>query len=582
MSPNGLGICLGDGHDGGVVPVSRQVHVDDTGGIIVNDGGNGACLYGSIGLLGKGDAAPGANGDFSLQGIPQGSKVFCCAVAIQKDIGELAADRGHGLVGVALGGRIRIRHRPVPEGQVVAGEAGVIHRSHRQGIGIGAGRTGRCHAHAICIQCAAVCFLRPGARVTRRNGYDSVTLCQGVQNFSINVCTGIAAVARIGRAQGQVDGVAAQNDSVFYGGQIVGVIGASCHTEDLHDNELRIRRHPLDMAFLQRMGKASILPGNIGIGSRNACHVGAVLTGRIQDMGQVYIPVHVVETEGDLFVHIQGAGLKICKIQLIQNTLNLLFVQQVQLGGIGVIVHARILGIALEGVAESVGLEALMGDVNAGVNHSNAHTLAGVPGSVRRGAADLGAGGSHVGVCHLLPVHHRGGVAGLQDHILHAWDSLYRLNLAILQAGRDDVGGQGHIPMDLQLLSQGLADLGGDCLLVRPQGLPISHSCIILRNPCGRKSGLQSGFLLQENGNPHHIRIPIGSFLLRFRHNGLFQPGIQSIVVNLGYGHACFLYSQGRICAAQDQQQRQGQGQRPDKRLSYMHRLLSSSGTCRG
>lgn len=85
------------------------------------------------------------------------------------------------------------------------------------------------------------------------------------------------------------------------------------------------------MAFLQRMGKASILPGNIGIGSRNACHVGAVLTGRIQDMGQVYIPVHVVEAEGIFSVHIQGAGLKICKIQLIQNTLNLFFVQQVQL-----------------------------------------------------------------------------------------------------------------------------------------------------------------------------------------------------------------------------------------------------------
>ena len=87
--------------------------------------------------------------------------------------------------------------------------------------------------------------------------------------------------------QGKVDGIALQHNGVLNGHQIVRFIGAAVLAEHLHGNELGVRSHTLDLHRVQSIGKRPVSVGDVGIGRRDAGHMGAVFTLLVPVMGDV-------------------------------------------------------------------------------------------------------------------------------------------------------------------------------------------------------------------------------------------------------------------------------------------------------
>src|SRR5699024_7796380 len=87
-----------------------------------------------------------------------------------------------------------------------------------------------------------------------------------------------------GGTQRQVHGIAAQNDRVFNGGHIVGIIRAAGLAEDLHDNDLGIGRVA---HYAHRVHGRDIVVAGLHqtVRHRDAGHVGAVLAGAVVVMG---------------------------------------------------------------------------------------------------------------------------------------------------------------------------------------------------------------------------------------------------------------------------------------------------------
>ena len=82
--------------------------------------------------------------------------------------------------------------------------------------------------------------------------------------------------AWVSRAQRQIDRVATQNDRIFDGGQIIGVIGATIDAKDLHDHKLCIRCHTHSTNGVNCLAERAVCIVNIPVGGSNASHMGSM------------------------------------------------------------------------------------------------------------------------------------------------------------------------------------------------------------------------------------------------------------------------------------------------------------------
>ena len=420
------------------------------------------------------------------------------------------------------------------------------------------------------------------AGVTGGHGNDHTAVDNGLQDGLV-LGVGLAGIAGVAAAQRQVGGIAAQDHGVLDGCHVIGIVSAAALTEDLHGVHLGIRGNTLGQGGIQSGSEGTVGLLNVAVAGGNTGDVGAVVTLGVVVVGDVQTGVNVVEAEGDLGADIQILSLQIA---LLLEGVELLQLVSVICSGDGGDAQA------LDSVAVGSAVEGGVIGVSAGIDDGHLGACAGVTVSPGNAGADHGRGGSHVGVGGLRLLDHARLILRLDQDGINTLDLLDLLDLAILNVGGDDVGGQGQIPNHIQRLAvQGLLGDGlGHLILLGFQLVAILHRLFAARGDVGRgKALVQGGGVAQHDGDADHVRV--GILLLGFFLNSrVFLDG-QLDVVHLFPGDTVVL-ALGRNGAAahglggghKTQRQYEGKhhGHRPFEGMRVFHmRTLSFSGLYR-
>ena len=137
--------------------------------------------------------------------------------------------------------------------------------------------------------------------------------------------------------------------------------------------------------------------------------------------------------------------------------------------------------------------------IQTGVNHSDTSTAAGVTGFPYLGGAGHVGGNHHVGLSGLVAFCLGGIVAGFNDHLLNTGNRFNGLDLAIFHICRNQIGGKGQIPSNIQFLTQNIFDSGSHNCLLSLQIITVVHSLRIGRNLLRRETGLQGRHIPQND-----------------------------------------------------------------------------------
>ena len=293
-----------------------------------------------------------------------------------------------------------------------------------------------------------------------------------------------------GSTQRQVNRIAAQNNGIFNGGHIVRGISAAHQTEYLQHNDLCIRGITGYLNGFQRIYHLSVF-FNVAVSGSNAGHMGAMVRCTIPIMGHIIIhAVYIVKGKGDLIavVSILGCGglVLLHNMELSHLFGQLILVQKIQRGYIFFVTLSCSSCILLQSIQEGFVGEGLVICVKAGINDGNPHTCAGVsrlPCSTgTRHTGGTGHQRVRLGTIHTF--RHR--ILCLQHYFLNAIYLRNFLDLTILNVGRDHIGHQGQIPLNIQFLTKDLFDLFHNGILFRFEIIAVFHSLVIFRNTvCG-------------------------------------------------------------------------------------------------
>ncbi len=512
---------LCDGNAGGSVLVIRQIHADGTGLIVVNDGSGSAQIGSVIALFKEADFAAGAKdnlaGEVDVRVISRRANAIGqheIVLRTSEVSGGIQTSQGAVLV---TGGFV-VNDAGLASLDVGAECAVVVNGSNAQGVGVSTGRAAGMPCDILCVHIAGRVgrrIVRPSAAVAGGNGYDGIGLAEGIQNVLIFLKIGITGVAG---TQRQVHRIGAQQNRVFDGNHIVGIVSAALVAEHLHHKNLRVGRVTYNANLA---GRAHILVAlfQVTVGGRNTGNVRAVLSLGVVQVGHIQVVIHIAETESDLFVSVQifrsnGAVLFI-SVQLFQNRSDFRSVQQILLGNILVIGHTGGLGVFSQRVLERIVVERLMIGVQAGIDDGDTGTCAGVaglPGSVCAG--HLGRN-RHVGLIAAYGVDSR-LITSFHDDFRNAGNLFDLSDLAELYVGGDHIRSQSHVPDHIQLLAGGLGNGLFYALLVRLQIRTVRHSSLIIGDAGGCVARSDGGSVLQHDGDTNGVSVCIERFFLGF------------------------------------------------------------------
>ena len=238
--------------------------------------------------------------------------------------------------------------------------------------------------------------------------------------------------------------------------------------------------------------------------------MGAVATLGIAVVGDGVVAVNVVDGEGHLLVDVPAAVVREqvvlhvgVDVQLLQNSLDLLGIQQIQGVDVACGIDALLGGLLLQRVAVCTGVEALVVGVETGIDDGDPGTGTGVTGGPGGARADH-AGGRGLQGCGSLTG--QGCVLLLDNDLLDADHGSDCIDGAVGDVGGDDVAGQGHVPDHIQLraLQGTLLDGGGDHGLLAAQVLAVGLCGSVGGNALGGEL-LQGGLVVQDDGNTNHF-----------------------------------------------------------------------------
>ena len=569
-----LALSLQNGNNGSGVAIAGQIQTDRAFLVVDNDNTLCAQCNSSIGLFEEGGLTTVAQDDLALQQLfAQSGKLLSSTDVVQENVFLLTGDGCQRRIAVI--GTLSVEHHVIANGEIQSGVAGIVDGSNTKGVGEGSGRTAGVHADIIGVQqTAGSSLIRPSAGVAGGHNHHNTALIQRIQD-SLVFSSGVASHTGSAGTQGQVHRVSAQDDCVFDSGQVVSRISAAVSAEDLHDQQLCIGSNALHIGGLQCVGKA-IACGNVGICT---CDTGNVRTVLTVIVAQVQIFINVAKAEGNLAVEVQvlsGCIQSLQNVQLIQNACDLLCIQQIQGSNVILGGHTLTLCVLSQRVQVSICVKSLVQQIQAGIDDSDTGTCAGVAGSPSGAGAGLLAGGSHVGV-NAVGRNHIGGVEGFDNNGTNAGHSLDLLDLAIGDVSGDQVGCQGQIPDNIQLIAGSLFDLIDQLILILFQALTILLGKIIGAGGISIVASLQSRFPIQENGYTDRISVLVGVVLLR-KLCGLPIERVcgNAAIVNLGEDDIC---SVCRHCG--NGQRRQHRNDHYQSKHSFEYRLffhfLSSS-----
>ena len=285
-------------------------------------------------------------------------------------------------------------------------------------------------------------------------------------------------------------------------------------------------------------------------------------------MGHVQVLVDVVVAEGQLGVDVSLAGDG--SVQLVSDSGDLVGIQQIQRGNVLLVGNASLLSQLSQGVLESLGVQGLMVGVGAGVDDGDPGAGTGVAGSPGSGGADLSGRGSHVGIVDLVSLDDVGLVAGLDQDLADALDSLDGSDLAVLDVGGDHVGSQGQVPDHIQLAADGLLDGSGGLGLLILQVGTVGHSLGIGGDGVGGETSHDGGLVLQENGHTDHVGVDVVAHGVQVIVGLGQQVGGDGTVVDLGEADLACRSGGDRGSQAQQHAESHNQGQQALVQMLHM------------
>ena len=504
-------------------------HVDGAHIVVDHDGADGTGGNGVVALGGEVDGAAVAQRDGALELIARSGEVLGIADGIHIDEALLTGQSGHGLDGSLAG--VGVEHLGAGEFNIVAGGTHVIHGGNAQRVGVGAGAAVGGPADALGVGIGIGGVLEPVAGVTGGHGNDHTAVDNSLQDGLV-LGVRLAGHTGVAAAQRQVGRIAAQDHSVLDGCHVIGIVSAAALTEDLHGVHLGIRGNTLGQSGIQSGSEGTVGLLNVAVAGGNTGDVGTVVTLFVVVVGDIHVGVNVVEAEGDLGADIQVGGLQVAV--LLEGVELLQLVSVIRRGDGG---DAQ----TLDSIAVSRAAEGGMIRIRAGIDDGYLGACAGVTVSPGNVGADHGGGGSHIGVGSLGLLDHARLILRLDQDGINALDLLDLLDLAILNVGGDDVGGQGQIPNHIQRLAvQGLLGDGLDHLvLLGFQLVAILHRLAAASSDIsGGKAFFQGGGIAQHDGDADHVRV--GILLGLIRNSRVFLGG-QVDVVHLLPGDAIVL-----------------------------------------
>ena len=494
--PDRFAVGLRDGDARSGLGVVGQVHVDGARCVVVNDGRDRALLNSIVALQVEGDAA--ALHEDDLAGHIDAVIVceLACNTCGKDDIIMFTRQRGQRRV-LIIG--FVVEHVVFANREEAAGRAVVVDGGDSQRVGERSGRAVGLKRNFVVIQIRNVVDTvgSPVGGVACGHADDHTIGGEAVHDVR-ELASHTAEAGRAG-AEGQVDRVTAENDGVFDRRHVVGVIRAAARAEDLHGHDLRIGCNALHKNLLQCAGERAVTVGDIGVGSCDAFHVGAVLALRVAHMVNRVVLIDVVVCERDLVVQIRLVRSDF-RVQLRKD-----FVGQIGLGQdadaglVGIERHALLFRVQLHRVVVAVSGEGLLLIVDAGVDHGDLAASTGItcrPSSV---GTDLRRRGGHIRVCRTGRDDH-GFIAGLDQDALDAGDLFDLLDRIIANVCRNEVCSECQVPRNIQLCAGRGADLAGHVDLCALQTAAIGSSRSIGRNVI-RAEALERRSLFQHDGN---------------------------------------------------------------------------------
>ena len=213
--------------------VISQVKGNDTALVVVDKHSESACLDSQRSLFDKVCLTTGTQSDLTGQNICHSSPVRCLTHTVDEDVLILASDRGKGFIcELAASVIFVIDEHLVVDLDVVTNHTVVLNRSSTQRVGEGAGLTDGIHADVGIVQIAAIIgILHPCTGVAGRDGNHNTGLGQVFHNF-LEIGVSMMATTRSGTTQRQVDGICAQNDSIFNSSKEIRITRRSVFTKD--------------------------------------------------------------------------------------------------------------------------------------------------------------------------------------------------------------------------------------------------------------------------------------------------------------------------------------------------------------
>ena len=508
-----LAVCHCQGDNRCIVGITGQVQGDQTFLVVDDHNADGAILNSSVGLLVEGSLATIAQGDLAGENFfAQSCKLLFRADTVQEYEFLITGQGQQGGITesntIAANQHFDVGDILTIDGHISGDIACVVSGSNCQGVGVATGVAAGLHAHVIQIHVgnAILGVIHPCTGITGRHDHDHAALFQIIHNGLV-FGVGIGGEAGVAAAQGQVDGIRAQQDSVFNGCHIVSLVSAAVGAKDLHNQDLCIGGNTLHMDGVQRADEATVFTGDVGIGGSDTGNMGAMLALIVVQVGNIVIAIHIVEAEGDLCidVHILSSDVQtVQNIQLGQHSGDLFCIQQIQSSHVVLNGEAGLLGQQAQRILVSSLVKGLVINVQTGINDSDSGACTGITGCVTAGSAGLHAGSSHIGVCSSALNHIR-LIQSFDDNVLNTADTGDGLNLTVLHIGRDQVSGQSQIPNNIQLFLGDILDLGDHRSLFICQLAPISHGNRVLCQALYGIACVKHAGRFQENGYTDNI-----------------------------------------------------------------------------
>ena len=490
-----IGVSQRDGDHREFTLVVIQGHADRPALIVGHDQALGAVIDRIVALIREVDTAAVDDDDLvgEAHGTVDRAVVGLVARRVDIDVAIAPCDRGHRGALAAVGIEDVLT---AVEDQRHAGVADVVGGGHTEAVDEGTGGTAGVPADVLGVELRGR-SIGKSAGVARGDRDDHALVIRARELVEHILVVAVIGEAGIPGAEGEVRRVRVEQDRVLDGHHVIGVVGAAFLAEDLHDEQLGVRRHAdgIDRSGCVIVARAAL---DVAVGRRDTRDVRAMLALLVFQMGDRGVPIDIVGGEGDLRIAVDAVGGAEAAgdVQLLPNSPDVVLRHEddrrfAVLGALRVDLADR--------MVERVLVKGLVRRVKAGVDDGDAAARAGIAGGPGRRRSDhVSTGIGRVGVCGAVLLRK------IEVLALDGGDAGERLDhdhLSKAQIRGNSVDRERQVPVHVERMADHGLDLGRHQILFAEQAVTVGDGCLVIGDAFLREARVQRGRRVQEDGH---------------------------------------------------------------------------------